>query len=90
VRWLLVLAWLATSFPQTRVKWLISIGGTTYGRPNVKRGEVDDLPEAEAQRMINAGMAQPNWRDDPAPPFQQQSATVKTRGLREVWDGWRA
>jgi hypothetical protein len=74
-----------------RIKWLVGVDGPTYGHPEgVRRGMVDDLPEAEAQRMINAGMVQPNWRDDPAPPFQQQSATVKTRGLREVWDGWRA
>jgi hypothetical protein len=73
-----------------RIKWLISIAGQCYGKPNgVKRGEVDDLPDSEARRMVASGYAQSNWRDEPGPPFQSSEATV-TRGARRIWDGWRA
>lgn len=78
-----------------RVKWLISVAGQTYGRPNgVKRGEVDDLPEADAMRLIESGYAQANWRDEPGPPYQpggQPSGhrMTQTRGLRKVLEGWQ-
>ena len=65
-----------------KIKWLASVSGLTYGDPKGKtRGQVDDLPEAEAQRMINCGMAQANWRDAPGPPFVMN-------GPRKRLDGW--
>ena len=74
-----------------RVKSLVTVLGATYGEPNgIKRGQVVDLSDFEADRMIAAGQAQANWRDDAGPAYAEQSATVQTSGTRRVWDGWRA
>jgi hypothetical protein len=39
--------------------------------------------------MINAAMAQANWRDEPGPAYEEQRPTV-TKGMRRVWEGWTA
>jgi alkylation response protein AidB-like acyl-CoA dehydrogenase len=76
-----------------KVKWLTTVAGQTYGKPNgIKRGEVDDLPDEEARRMIKAGLAQANWKEEPGPPFQpsEGSPALETIGTRKVWAGWKA
>ena len=34
-----------------------------------KRGQVLDLPDEMALRMIKQGQVQSNWRDEPGPPY---------------------
>jgi hypothetical protein len=41
-----------------RVRLLVDISGSRNGEPWPQRGEVVDLPDAEAVDMLNAGLAE--------------------------------
>jgi hypothetical protein len=48
-----------------KIKWLDSISGTVNGDlKGVKRGQVSDVSEVMAERLIKQGLAQANWNRD--------------------------
>ena len=75
-----------------RIKWPDSVAGQCYGKPaGIKRGEVDDLPDEEAHRMIKAGLAQADWKAEAGPAYSSEgNPEVKTAGAHKVWAGWKA
>jgi hypothetical protein len=73
-----------------KIEWLDSISGTVHGDPlGKKRGQVDEVSDELGQRLIEQGLAQANWKDEPGPAYQpsERCGMVKTKGPQRVWEG---
>ena len=71
-----------TQVIQLKVKMLISIEGGFLGNPlGCRRGDVLDISEDMAARLIGNGHAQANWKGEPGPPFVVSEP-------RHRLDGW--
>jgi len=63
-----------------RVRMLTSMAGATISR---KKGDIYDLPEDKAQRLIDAGFAEPVQG-----AAQRETAAVKPDEVRHLGGGW--
>lgn len=63
-----------------KIKMLVDIQGTFLGDPNgCYRGQVCDVSEDMAARLIKNGHAQANWRDEPGRAYVPEWCRETTR-----------
>jgi hypothetical protein len=73
-----------------KVKWLATLTGQVYNDPRGKqRGQVGDIDDELAKKLIAQGLVQTNWQDEPGPPYQPgDHRPGRQLGIRRVLEGW--